>query len=1173
MDMHEVDSNYQCLLDCGTTHSILKDRKYFSQLTRFQAYVNTISGKAKLIDGSGKACVMLKNGTKLTIDNALYSSKSRRNLISFIDVRRNGYHLETVEKDQKEYIYLTVKRCGKKHVCEILPAYSSGLYRMDIQPVEINLISNQKLDDKILLTLWHDRLGHPGTGMMHRIIENSNGHPIKNVRIPRSDELTCSACSIGKLITRPSMNKIATESPTFLERIQGDICGPIHPACGPFRYFMVLIDASTRWSHVSLLSSRNVAFAKLLAQIIKLRAQFPDHTIKRIRLDNAGEFTSQTFNDYCMSIGIVVEHPVAHVHTQNGLAESLIKRLQLIARPLLMRSKLPSSAWGHAILHAAALIRLRPTAYHKFSPLQLVNGREPNISHLRVFGCAVYVPIAPPQRTKMGPQRRLGIYVGFESPSIIKYLEPTTGDLFTARFADCHFNETVFPALGGEKVDPCKKEVDVTWNATQLSIFDPRSNMCEQEVKKIVHLQSVANQLPDAFTDTKKVTKSHIPAENAPARIEIPTDNKAIENESSAHRKRGRPLGSKNSKPRKLRRSDGIENDINNVPPNESQERQNGEKDNDNNDTPNEEEQNDKDIDNNEISISYVSTKKHWNRNDVVMDEVFSYSIALEITSDENDFEPRTVEECRRRHDWPKWKEAMEIELKSLEKREVFGQIAHTPKGVKPVGYKWVFVRKRNEKNEIVRYKARLVAQGFSQMPGIDYEETYSPVVDATTLRFLVSLTVTKGLQMRLMDVVTAYLYGSLDTDIYMKVPEGLKLPENHKPREMLSIKLKRSLYGLKQSGRMWYNRLSEYLLKEGFKNNQISPCVFIKRSQSGFAIIAVYVDDLNIIGTPNELERTAKYLMKEFEMKDLGKTKFCLGLQIEHLKNGIFVHQSSYTERVLKRFYMDKAHPINYPMVVRSLTAKNDPFRPREENEEILGPEVPYLSAIGALMYLANNTRPDIAFSVNLLARYSNSPTKRHWNGIKHLFRYLRGTQDFGLFYQSRQDATLTGYADAGYLSDPHNAKSQTGYLFTYGDTAISWKSTKQTLTATSSNHAELIALYEAGRECVWLRSMISNIQQECGMNAIKEESTTIYEDNTACITQVTEGYIKGDRTKHLSPKLFYTHDLQKEGKLNIQQIRSSDNPADLFTKSLPSKKFKQLAHKIGMRHLRDLC
>ena len=150
-----------------------------------------------------------------------------------------------------------------------------------------------------------------------------------------------------------------------------------------FRYFMVLIDASTRLSHVCLISTRNVVFARLLAQMIKLRAQFPDYPIKTIRLDNAGEFTSQTLNDYCMSIGINIEHPIAHVHTQNGLAESLINHLQLIARPLLMKAKLPTSTWGHAVMHAASLIRIIQTSYHdQYSPSQLVLGKQPNIFHL-----------------------------------------------------------------------------------------------------------------------------------------------------------------------------------------------------------------------------------------------------------------------------------------------------------------------------------------------------------------------------------------------------------------------------------------------------------------------------------------------------------------------------------------------------------------------------------------------------------------------------------------------------------------------------------------------------------------------------------------------------------------------------------------------------------------------
>ncbi|XP_074322872.1 secreted RxLR effector protein 161-like [Apium graveolens] len=178
--------------------------------------------------------------------------------------------------------------------------------------------------------------------------------------------------------------------------------------------------------------------------------------------------------------------------------------------------------------------------------------------------------------------------------------------------------------------------------------------------------------------------------------------------------------------------------------------------------------------------------------------------------------------------------------------------------------------------------------------------------------------------------------------------------------------------------------------------------------------------------------------------MKDLGKTKLCLGFQVEHLSNGIFVHQSAYIDKVLKRFIMNKAYPVSTLVIVRSLEKKKDPFRPREKGEELLGPEVTYFSAIGALMYLANCTYPDIAFSVNLLARHSSAPTRRHWTGVKQIFRYLRGTMDMGLFYSKYSKAELIGYADAGYRSDPYKRRSQTSYIFTYGDIAISWWSTK---------------------------------------------------------------------------------------------------------------------------------
>ena len=304
-----------CLVDSATTHTILKDQKYFLKLTLATANVYTISSTSNMIEGSGKANLILPCGTKLDIHDALYSSRSRRNLLSFKDIRCKGYHIETTDENDMEYLCITSIISGKKHILEKLPALHSGLYNSSIRTVESYAILNQKFNDSKIFVLWHDRLGHPGSTMMRQIIENSNGHSLKNMQILSPNNFTCRACSQGKLVVKPSPTKVSIESPTFLQRIQGDICGPIHPPCGPFRYFMVLIDASARLSHVCLLSTRNHAFARLLAQIIRLQSQFLDYPIKFIHLDGAGKFTSQAFDHYCMSVGIDVEHSVAHIHT------------------------------------------------------------------------------------------------------------------------------------------------------------------------------------------------------------------------------------------------------------------------------------------------------------------------------------------------------------------------------------------------------------------------------------------------------------------------------------------------------------------------------------------------------------------------------------------------------------------------------------------------------------------------------------------------------------------------------------------------------------------------------------------------------------------------------------------------------------------------------------------
>jgi hypothetical protein len=233
-----------------------------------------------------------------------------------------------------------------------------------------------------------------------------------------------------------------------------------------------------------------------------------------------------------------------------------------------------------------------------------------------------------------------------------------------------------------------------------------------------------------------------------------------------------------------------------------------------------------------------------------------------------------------------------------------------------------------------------------------------------------------------------------------MKVPDGIPIPNMHANHNMYCVKLVKSLYDLKQSGRMWYNRLNEFLLNKCYSINDHCPCVFIRKSTTGFCTISVYVDDLNIIGHIKDIDEARDHPKIEFEMKNLGRTKFWLGLQLEHLHTGILVHQSAYVQKIFKKFNMDKAYSARTPMMFRALEKDTDPFKLKEEGEEVLGQEYLLLSDIGALMYLTNNMRPNITFSVNCLTRHSVAPTMRHWNGIENILRYLIGTIDLGLHF-----------------------------------------------------------------------------------------------------------------------------------------------------------------------------
>jgi hypothetical protein len=615
-----------------------------------------------------------------------------------------------------------------------------------------------------------------------------------------------------------------------------------------------------------------------------------------------------------------------------------------------------------------------------------------------------------------------------------------------------------------------------------------------------------------------------------------------------------------------------------------------------------------------------------WDRRTICRDEVFMLQTVNAIL-DQAEI-PKTVPQAKRSSEWPHWKRAMQDEMTSMAERKVFGVPQPRTHDMKPIRSKWVFAKKKDAEGRTIRFKARLVAKGFTQQFGVDYEFTYSPVMDITTFRFLIALAVQKNLMFRLLDIVTAYLYGKLDKELYMEIPEGVdstnseertsvqptknsgqtqrlgirdmdakckELKRGHKrvtfapssalanARNVVShlrkrkresnqvIRIHKAIYGLKQSGRLWYQNLTDYLLEQGFKASKYTPCVFVNRRGPHIVLIAIYVDDLNIFGSRQAVEKTVDLMKHKYRVKDYGRTPRCLGIELEHFQDGsVFMHMTSYTNKLLDKFSMKEAHAVSTPLIVRTLHPDQDEYGPLRTDEDILPSEYPYITAVMSMSWLAINVRPDIKFSTHLLSRQSAEPTKRHWRGVKHMLRYLNGTRDYGLLFE-RTFAPIQGYADAGYLSAPEKGRSQSGYVFTMGGTAISWSSKLQPTVATSSNHSELIALYDTTKEAVWLRNMSHSLKELANFET-PDKPMQIFEDNDACRHQMSAGFIKSENTKHLSPKIFYAAEQSENGTISIEKITSAENVADLFTKTLPSAAHWKHMKSMKMRSLAEV-
>ena len=431
-------------------------------------------------------------------------------------------------------------------------------------------------------------------------------------------------------------------------------------------------------------------------------------------------------------------------------------------------------------------------------------------------------------------------------------------------------------------------------------------------------------------------------------------------------------------------------------------------------------------------------------------------------------------------------------------------------------------------------------------------------MVKHSSIRLLLAIVALYDLELQQLDVKTAFLHGELEETIYMHQPEGfiIENKENHVCR------LNKSLYGLKQSPRQWYKRFDSFMIDHGYLRSNYDSCVYHKElSDKSFIYLLLYVDDMLIAARSiSDIGLLKTQLRNEFEMKDLGAAKKILGMEIirDRKAGKLYLSQGKYIEKVLQRFGMFDSKPVSTPLATHFKLSAS--LSPQTDEEERFMASVPYSSAVGSIMYAMVCTRPDISQAVSVVSRYMANPGKTHWQAVKWILRYLRGTMNFGLIFDRDVDLSskVTGFVDSDYAGDLDKRRSLTGYVFTLCGSAISWKATLQSTVALSTTEAEYMAAAEAVKEAIWLKGLVNDL-------GLKQDRISVFCDSQSAI-HLTKNQMYHERTKHIDVRYHFLREIVTEGLIQILKIATTENPADMMTKPVAVYKFKLCLDLIGV-------
>ncbi|CAA0827649.1 cysteine-rich RLK (RECEPTOR-like protein kinase) 8 [Striga hermonthica] len=495
------------------------------------------------------------------------------------------------------------------------------------------------------------------------------------------------------------------------------------------------------------------------------------------------------------------------------------------------------------------------------------------------------------------------------------------------------------------------------------------------------------------------------------------------------------------------------------------------------------------------------------------------------------------------------WRRAMLEEMKAIEENETW-ELVDPPPGCHPIGLKWVYKVKRDESGAIVKHKARLVARGFVQREGIDFEEVFAPVARMESVRLLLAMAAAKDWHIHHMDVKSAFLNGELAETVFVKQAPGFAVKgEEHKV-----LRLRKALYGLRQAPRAWNAKLDATLGTLGFTRCATEHALYTRRRGKEELIVGVYVDDLIITGAREEdINGFKREMATRFRMSDLGQLSYYLGIEVKQGRDSITLCQRAYAGKLLERSSMADCKSCVTPMEERLKLTKASTAGKVDATL--------YRSIVGGLRYLVH-TRPDIAFAVGYVSRFMEDPREDHWAAVKRLLRYVKGTVDQGIIFPKTTGGSglrLTVFSDADMAGEIDGRKSTSGVLVFLGSASISWQSLKQKIVALSTCEAEYVAAATAACQAVWLRRLLGELTGE------EARPPTLMVDNQPAIA-LAKNPVLHDRSKHIDTRFHFIRDCVDEGQIILEFVESGRQLADILTKPLGRLRFMELRTKIGI-------